>query len=486
MFSTRLLPLAKSPQNGHTPRDRPAPWPCLTAGRGQAQAWSMKTKHPMVSKLRQRFHSGHRPHPTRWPFCLVLAGLLGYGSSVVAAEDHPLAHWQRPADWDEIVADEARLDQYRAPRPTEFAFVFSFGYAGDDMPADDAAYERLLQMAKATGHNVIHTQFTEAKRELCRAYGIKMMIQFLDEEHHHVYKSPDKAEAVARLCEGDPIVWGYNIWNDRIARRPDQFRAGRRRDIRTVRTWDPSHPAYVGEYRMESMRHIPNGDCPGYYDFHWSRGIGYHFGHLSGFRSLARENNSIFYTWLGAGSGTPGEDNFRKNLWSVNTGIAFGLKGVLWFLSTPGVVDKDTLEYGVLKDDIQQIHERISPPLRRELMKIGLPEPVYGTSITRDMVDQPVEPGPMPGVTPIPADFWAQPVSGEFVMGLFQHDDGDEVLYVANYNALAPQSVKIRLNGRNAALAFDTEAGEYKPLALADGCIEFPLEAAGGLLLRIK
>jgi hypothetical protein len=437
-------------------------------------------------EYQQSSRIGHRLM-RRVSFLVVLVALIaGPGLAQAAEPEHPLANWKRPADWEAIVADEARLDQYRAPRPTEFAFVFSFGYAGNDMPADDAAYEKLLQMAKATGHNVIHTQFTDAKRELCRKYGIRMMLQFLDVDHHHVYKSADKAEAVAKKCEGDPIVWGYNIWNDRIARRPDQFRAGRRRDIRTVRTWDPSHPAYLGEYRRESMHHIPNGDCPGYYDFHWTRGIGDHFGHLNGFRSIARANNSIFYTWLGVGSGTAGEDNFRKNLWSVNTGIAFGLKGVLWFLSDPGVVKKDTLEYGDMKDDIQKIHERIAPPLRRELMKIGLPEPVYGTSITRDMINQPVEASPMPGVTPIPEEFWAQPVGGEFVMGLFKHEDGDDALYVANYNALAPQTVRIRLIGKTAALAFDAKTGDYKPMSLTDGCIEFPMEAAGGVLLKVK
>ena len=415
----------------------------------------------------------------------MVAMIAGQGMARESEAGHPLDNWTRPADWDAIVADEERLDQYRAPQPTEFAFVFSFGYAGNDMPEDDAAYEKLLRMVAETGHNVIHTQFTDTKRELCRKYGIKMMLQFLDDEHHHVYKSADKAEAIARKCEGDPIVWGYNIWNDRIARRPDNFRAGRRRDIRTVRTWDPSHPAYLGEYRMESMRHIPNGDCPGYYDFHWSRGIGSHFGHLDGYRGLARANNSIFYTWLAVGSGTAGEDNFRKNLWSVNTGIAFGLKGVLWFLSDPGVVKKDTLEYGEMKDDIQKIHERIAPSLRRELMKIGLPEPVYGTTITRDMTNEPVEPAPMPGVTPIPEDFWLQLLSGEVVLGLFKHEDGKDALYVANYNAMAPQTVKIKLTGRASALAFDVQEGDYKPLALADGVVEFPLEAGGGLLLKV-
>src|SRR5438128_2204949 len=82
-----------------------------------------------------------------------------------------------------------------------------------------------------------------------------------------------------------------------------------------------------GTYRTIGIGHIPNADILGYYDFHWKRGIGQHFSHLLTFSNLARENDAGYYSWLSATSGQAGKGNFNRNLYSVNTGMACGLKG---------------------------------------------------------------------------------------------------------------------------------------------------------------
>src|SRR5262245_10569264 len=47
--------------------------------------------------------------------------------------------------------DPTALEKQRCPKPTEFAVVFSFGYAGDHMPKDDDKFEELLKKIKAGG-----------------------------------------------------------------------------------------------------------------------------------------------------------------------------------------------------------------------------------------------------------------------------------------------------------------------------------------------
>src|SRR4051812_3863346 len=93
------------------------------------------------------------------------------------------------------VARADDLDKQRCPKPTRFALVFSFGYASDLMPKDDARFEELLVKIKAAGFNTIHCTYTEKRLDLCKKHGILAMIDLLAPEHH-VYNSPDKAKAV--------------------------------------------------------------------------------------------------------------------------------------------------------------------------------------------------------------------------------------------------------------------------------------------------
>lgn len=414
----------------------------------------------------------------------VLAGAM---AGEAAAADNPLdkskSTWKRPADWDAIVADPAKLDAYRCPVPTEFAFVYSCGYMGDDVGAHGETFVKLLGKLKAAGYNVIHCTYSDERLEACRKAGVKMMVQLLDENTYHVYKTLEKNPVLGKKLEGDPAVWGYNIWNDTF---PKTVVPGRQRDIRNVRKWDPSHPAYMGGYMTGSMRGMTMADAPGYYDFHWGRGIGKHFSHSNFYLNLARSSHSNFYTWLAAGSGTAGEDNFRKSLWSTNTGIAFGLKGVLWFLSTD-VINPKTLAEGPIKADLQKVHEAVNP-MGAEIMQIGNPTAVYGTLASKDQSNKPTASGkaePIPGTTPVPAEFFAQPQTGEFIMGVFKDLAGKDVLYVANYNALAPQAVKIKFVGKKVSI-FDRKTRSWKDAPVADGVVSFPLEAGAAEMLKAE
>ena len=45
----------------------------------------------------------------------------------------------------------------------------------------------------------------------------------------------------------------------------------------------------------------------------------------------------------------------QRSLWSANVGIAFGLKGILWFLSTE-YVDRETLAVKPKAEEIRRIN----------------------------------------------------------------------------------------------------------------------------------
>ena len=122
----------------------------------------------------------------------------------------------------------------------------------------------------------------------------------------------------ARLLRNHPAVWGYNIWNDVFAKTAP----GRKRDINSVREWDPTHPAFCGTYRTVGMNLLTNADIMGYYDFHWKRGTDQHFSNLLAYANWSRERDAWFCTWLSATSGEPGKGNFNRSLYSANTGIA--------------------------------------------------------------------------------------------------------------------------------------------------------------------
>jgi len=253
-----------------------------------------------------------------------------------------------------------------------------------------------------------------------------------------------------------------------------------------VRTWDPTHPAYCGGYRDYQLKKLTNADVLGYYDFHWRRGVSGHLGgHPLTLLNLARQHNSIYYSWFATSSGQAGEDNYRKSLWSANVGIACGLKGILWFLAP---MNPKTCQWTAEKDDIAKVNRSILP-MAAELARLGNPTEVYSTPRTRDMTGAALPPdqaGKEPGgFKAFAPDGWVQPAGGEFLLGLFPVAPGKAV-FVANHNALGPQDVKLKFTPPAKVSRFDRAAAQYKPLDAPGGVVSFQLEAGGGELLRVE
>ncbi len=377
----------------------------------------------------------------------------------------------------------AQLAAQRCPKPAEFALVFSHGYSTDKMPAEDERFEDLLKKIKDAGSNVIHCPYTDKRLALCKKHGVKMMIDLLIDDHH-VYKNPKGAQVLCEKLHKNPDVWGYNIWNDPFGKSAD----GRVRDINNVRTWDPTHPAFCGTYRTVGMKGLHNPDVFGYYDFHWKRGTAQHFPHLLAYSNWAKERNAVFYTWLSCTSGQPGKGNFNRSLYSANTGIACGLKGIIWFLGDD-MMNRKTQEWTEIGRDIIKVQKEIAP-LSKELMKLGQPSALYSTPITKTMNNDPIKDAKEPVLPPglngraLPKDFWLQPTSGEFVLGVFQDEQKRACIFVANNNAYVEQKVVLKVNRPGGVFLFQRSKGQWEAQKLDDGAVQITLAPGGGELFR--
>jgi hypothetical protein len=190
-------------------------------------------------------------------------------------------------------------------------------------------------------------------------------------------------------------------------------------------------------------------------------------------------------TWLAATPGKEGDERVSRSLWSANIAMAFGCKTFLWFLGQD-IMDKKTLTVKPGANDFAAIHEEIMP-LKREIMKIGIPTAVYSTTITRDMYDKPVAGNPpAPGMQLFPETFTVKPLSGEFIAGVFDEKPGSVMLFVANYNACARQSVKLKFTSTGSVHIYDRGESLWWKLQMSEGVVEFPLAPGAGELLRFE
>ncbi len=386
-----------------------------------------------------------------------------------------------------ICAEEVTDATRERPRPTEFYSIFNFGYGGDDFPADDAAFEKIVRRLAEEGRfNAILCGYTERRAEICERYGMKMMVDLLNDSHH-VYQNPAAARALCVQLRNHPVIMGYHLWSDRMG----STGPGRARDIRNVQQWDPTHPTYAATYQTRGgIEHLAGSDIFGWYDFHWKRGIHRRLPSLLHAWRVARQHDTLFYELLATDSGMPGEGNFRRSLWSVNTGIACGMKGCLWFIGTRQMNPADG-QWTQRGRDINRVNAEVLP-LRHEILRLRNPVAIYTTPITRDMNNRPVGDGTAP-VMPagwesqgFPEDFWLQPIRGEFLMGVFRNPSGGTSVFVANHNAYAEQQVSWRLGRDVTARIFDRPTARWRELPADQGVIGFSLDAGGGELLTFE
>jgi len=426
----------------------------------------MKRRHYTRRGFMSSHYSGNRPTALRAPGRAGLALAVAACLAVNASGD--------------ARSDSARADR----RPGEFAVLFSFGYGDDDLfPQDRAKYEEVIKKVKAGGFNVVMGTYADWKVEMCRKHGLKLMVNLLTRDYH-VYKNVEPARALCRKLRGDQTIWGYHLFSDMNYKTAQ----GRNRDIANVHEWDPTHPSFVGSHNLSGNSRLTSPDVFGYYDFHWQRGPHMNFPHLLSAWKDARGKDARFYRWMRATSGLAGKGNPNRCLYTANTSIAFGLKGILWFIGQE-MMDRKTWQWNQFGRDICKVNAEIAP-LAPEIMKLGNPTAVYSTPTTRTLNDRP-KADPAPAVPPpleaIPQGHWLRVTSGQAVLGLFQDEQRRDAVFAANHNAYAPQEMALELAAAVRSVEqFDRKTRKWKALEVSKKSVRFRLEPAGGELLRVE
>jgi len=369
-------------------------------------------------------------------------------------------------------------------RPKIYLTVFNNGYAGDPLPKEAEKFEKLLKAISAEGNfNAVMCRYSAEREALCRKHNVLMVVDLLA-DGYHVFRNPKECEELCTQLRGNSAVAAYHLWSDRFGKSGP----GRARDIDNVHRWDPTHANYSGTYQTGGMNHLAKADFVAYYDFSWRRGPHKNFSNLLAAWAVAKTHDNRIGRYVETDPGQPGEGNYLRSLYLQNTSIACGMKCCLWFIGSR-IMDMNTLEFNqVGKDDARA--NAWTKPLWGEIPKLGLPEAIYSTAITKDSnnKDVPAEDG-KPRMPPgletraFPTDFWLQPLSGEFVIGVCKYEGSKDAVYVANHNAYAEQDVKLKLSKAAHPQIFNRQSGKYDDLPVGDGTISFKLEKAGGQLL---
>ncbi len=369
-------------------------------------------------------------------------------------------------------------------RPKVYLTVFNNGYAGDPLPKDPEKFEKLLKTITSEGNfNAVMCRYSEDREALCKKYGVLMVVDLLA-DGYHVFKDPAECEHLCRQLRGNPTVAAYHLWSDRFGKSGP----GRARDIDNVHQWDPTHATYSGTYQTGGMYSLAKSDFIAYYDFSWKRGPHKNFSNLLTAWSVAKMYDNRIGRYVETDPGRTDEGNYCRSLYLQNTSIACGLKCCLWFIGSR-IMDMNSLEFNGLGKQVARVNAW-TKPLWSEIPRLGLPLAIYSTPITKDSSnhDVPAEAGKHampPGLEThgFPKDFWLQPLSGEFAMGVCKYDGAIDAAYVANHNAYADQDVKLKVAEGKHPRIFNRQSGKYEDLPVVDGAIAFTLEKAGGQLL---
>lgn len=371
------------------------------------------------------------------------------------------------------------------PAPEAFAMVFSVGYGTvDHMPKSEAEFEKLLVNLKGAGYNAIHCVYRDWRIPLCRKHGVKMMIDVLawKEDALTDIRRPRQQATVRAICEkvrGERAVWGYNLWNERLDRFAPGGHEEMNRLLKMLRRWDPTHPVWVGTYLNYLHDRVEvNPGCFGYYDYHWSRGMHWHFALLSRWVPFLEKRDAYLGRWMLV-------SDYNRNMYTLNTSIAHGLKTGIWFIAGPWhprTGKWDTKHHFVR---IGRAMHRVFP----ELGRIGRPVAVYSTPTARapDNGEKKKEGIPAP-LKAFPEDHWLQVKQGEAVVGFFRYEDGADAAYFANHNAFAWQGMVVALRKADKpvrAWQFDRRAGKWASFEPGE-LFSFPLAPGDGELFKFE
>jgi len=379
--------------------------------------------------------------------------------------------------------------------PKEFAFTFSTTYGlGDEYPRDPEEFDRMLGLLKGAGYNTVYCPYTEWRVPLFKKHGMKMMVDVLAWKPpvEADVRDPEQRPKVKAMCEalrGNDAIWGYNVWNETLywCTSLEWMNAW----VRMLRTWDPTHPVWVGTHNNSNPQEIKTE--PGvraWYDYHWARGLGANFAMLKYYRGLTSNHLSAMGKWEQIHvRPTPEPADYNRNLWSLNTGIAYGVKTWIWFIGGPYATREPDVSKRWHPDHHLCKLGRHMQPLYKLIGEMGPALQVYSTPTTRNANNSPKKAGIPANTTGFPAHHWLQVTGGEVLCGFFKLADGSDVVYVANHNAFARQEVVMTVakdaKGARAVWQFDRARSDWVSLGTV-GTIRVTLPEADAALFRFE
>ena len=384
-------------------------------------------------------------------------------------------------------ADDKPIDKKAQAkrRPKTYIAIFINGYSGDPMPKEPAQFDKLLKAITTEGHfNAVLCRYTPEREALCKKYKVLMVVDLLA-DGSHVYRDPEKCEVLLKKLQGNETIVAYHLWSDKFGKTG----AGRARDINNVHKWDPTHATYIGTYKNYSLGYLAKSDFVSYYDFSWKRGPHKNFPNLLSAWKAASTHDNRLGRYCETDAGLPGKGNPNRLQYIQTTSIACGLRGAMWHIGSR-IMNMSSFQFNQYGKDLAKVNAYIAP-MRQEIAKVGLPKAIYSTPWKTDWNHRPVPQKEGQTVMPpglennrFPKDFWIQPVTGEFVMGVSKYDYKDkDVVFIANHDAYGEQTIKLKLTKPAKPHIFNRKTKKYVALRVTGGAISFKLDPAGGEII---
>jgi hypothetical protein len=230
----------------------------------------------------------------------------------------------------------------------DFLILYAYGWPADQVPG--RLTEASARGIAAAHYNTVMCATPEI--ELVAKAGLRCLVMGWSQGAPD-YIGEAVSPAVARKLAGNPTVWGYYVMDE-----PDNKNWKRgatfqqlAEKIKDYRAADPNHVAWInvssvlGSYLSDYMEVVK----PDFLSFDlyrwwakesdWWRGLEAH-------RNAALRARVPLLMWIESNSSfnalrPPPEDNATKIRWSVYTSLAYGCKGVQWFI---GSTDADVAD----------------------------------------------------------------------------------------------------------------------------------------------
>lgn len=312
------------------------------------------------------------------------------------------------------------------------------------------------------------------KLEMCGRYGLKAIVMSATPE-------------IASQNKDNPNVWG---WFVRDEPKEAEYEATAV-PVAALHNADPNHPAYVNmvsSYEVDSYLKTVNPRIMSYDYYQWWWGTFMQFFFLDKYRRAAEQQGVPLIVWVEANAdpkweyGKPGAgylpDNAAKLRQSVFTALAYGAKGIQWFVEPlvfKSAPDKSGLlpELSPAGEDIAKINAELSA-LGPELMKLKCTGVFHTVPYVYEKKPMPLK------------DRWASASGKNITVGMFTDGSGGRYAMVVNRDITMKSEATLNFEGKaNKISRFDRWKRQWVEESTGD-TVKMELNPGDGELVRVE